>query len=107
MTCTWLPAVRFACSVAPSPAAPAAPESWRADRAHWRDEANGVYSLFAVSDGTGGGLTTFVLPWAIKAVEVLEAGGRPVSRQLPHDGRRFNDTIAPLGMAAYRVSLLV
>jgi hypothetical protein len=91
--------------MAPNLISPAG-DTWRMTRAHWADEGKGVYMVFAVSDGTGGGLTTFELPWTIQAVEAVETGGQQASKALPHDTKRFNDTIAPLGLAVYKVTLL-
>lgn len=95
---------------APGPAHSAASGWWRMTRAHWVDETRGVYQLFAVSDGKGGGRTVFELPWPIAKIEVLaHNSAQNVTRVIEPigsgAGRAFSDEIPPLGLAVYRVAL--
>eukprot|EP00040_Diaphanoeca_grandis_P012514 m.63461 g.63461 ORF g.63461 m.63461 type:complete len:709 (+) comp23285_c0_seq1:121-2247(+) len=80
---------------------------WRMTRAHWYDEAAGVYMLYAVSDGDGGGETTFVLDWNIANIEVLAPGSTTrVMRTIePSDDDSFEDTIEVFAQTTYRVTL--
>lgn len=94
---------------APAPEAPTGTSAWwRMTRSHWVDKEKGIYMLYVVSDGKGGGETEFVLPWSIDYVEVLAPGSSSLTRRIHPPSNRtssFVDVVAPLGIAVYRVTL--
>ena len=100
----------------PAPGPAADPQSpWRLTRAHWAAADSSMYMLYAVSDGDGGGPTTYTLRWPIATVEVLEPGSQTkVARTIVPGGgggggggaaRGFSDHLPTLGFVAYRVTL--